>query len=344
MARDGHSEARHAKLPPIYSITLAALTALVAIAVFLLLAQLGFPKGERCFLPARYTTAGTPTDTFVDPDDLEDGTWTSIDSVTYRDGEESTRIHIERPILAPYAMTVTSRDGSTTYLLGGNDGRNGGDYSDYRVSASDTGIFARSFADYRDDFVRGARIDTRASTHLEHMVLFSPAPDGSEDMSLALSVTYEDTDDYHVASMEAMTDPESDHEVTVTRTFAPYEGKRFTEAVDTDSAGNVLRHITNTDEGDRSTTEVRGADGALISTQETTYDWLGRIRTRTVYDRTGQLVSEETFHYRVWERFASLTGLAFAIVFAGASLTIAFELRSSLARAILRKLDERSDG
>lgn len=337
MKRSDHQS--HAKLPPAINAALTVLTLLTAIVVFLFFAQIAFPKGERCFLPARYTAAGVPTSQFVDPDDLEDGTWTSIEAFTYRNGEEATRVHIDRPVLAPYSMSVSACDGSTTHLLGANDGKHGGGYSDYLVSADDTGLVARSVANFQDGYVRGARVDTLANTHMAGMVIYSPDPDGSEDMSFSLYITYENTDEYRVTRMEATTDPESDRAVTITRTFAPYEGDRFTEAVDTDADGNVLRRIASTSENGRSVTEVHDADGTLLSTQETTYDWLGRIRNRTVSDDNGELVSEEVFHYRIWERFASLPGIAFALVFVGAALTIALELRATLKRAVLRKLE-----
>ncbi|OUN88874.1 hypothetical protein [[Collinsella] massiliensis] len=311
--------------------TLGALLAFCAL--FLLLTVAWFPMAGESYLCARFLPDGSPNTYFPDLDDIAGDHWTSADATTYEHGEVETRVRFDRPIGAQYGISISRADGSQAQMLGMN-------LAEQWATPEDMNILNRAlFDDGSGVQAYATSIDANKDGGITSMSLNEGGSDEAAPLAYVV-IDYEPGSDRAARMEGTFRTPSGSGTMQVTRTFEYVNGTDLIRAVDTNEEGDVVYRIERVQEPGRTITTTRDSTDTLISTQETTYGMFGEIRTRTTYDGSGNLLSAVTFNYRLWEHYASLGGILFALAFSGLSLTIALVTRRSLKR----RLDPGGDG
>lgn len=316
----------------------AALVAFVATLLFL--ANVTFPTTGTCHLLSYIGAGGAPFLDFPDTDDLGEGSWTSIDAVTFEEGKPTSQTRFEQAILSPCAISVMNSDGSKGYFLATDDARGG----IYRVSSDDVQPLRRTSDNYdEDDLVSSAHTVVTGNDRLSTLYLYSGDADDPNVDAWVVEVEYGGAKEpgYPVRMTGELYLAGSDSPTALTRAFDEFDGSKFTHAVDTDGNGAIVRSLERTYEDGRTVTTMFDSEGSVVSMQETSYDFLGRVTERTTYDADGTLLNQMTFHYRIWEKFAILPGIGFALIFLGISLTVALELRITLKRLTIKRISNK---
>lgn len=307
----------------------------IAVAVFaaLLLALTGIAEflGPNDLLHARFGARLVGNPGYLEYDDLEKQHWSSLEQVTYEDGEVASTTRYQRFIAGGYRIERTGASGEKTSLEG-EAGNNGILYAD---DAEESG------ATYEVDLV-GRIVGVAHSNYGE---------DGFETGGWSVVLDWSQQSERKIEKQSLYPEPVSFSyakqypevvEVEGSRTYTAWQDFQMNlwpaRVEDLDVSGEFCGY-TEYAYGDASC-EARAysATGELLGSAKTTYDWFGRLASRELYDASGALTTSETFHYLAWERYGSMTSVFILFVFTSLALTVALWVDDDRKGAYARKL------
>lgn len=250
-------------------------------------------------------------DGYIDPEDLEKQTWTTLNQTSYENGVETAHTVFKRTLFGDYAITHTAADGQTTKLIG--QVASDHERREYLGETEENNLYLTSR--YENDLL--GRIDNvviRGGSAYPHW----------EEGEAISSIEIENSEvvpEY----IRRQVKYEYPNIVTGYRSM-DYKDHKVGATQDYDADGNLLGYEEYTYTDTTRTVTAYDAEGNVIGTAKTNYDWFGRITQRETFDAQGNITGSEVYHYRFWERYFSLEGLLAFIVTASVSATVGGEI------------------
>lgn len=226
---------------------------------------------------------------YVDPAHLSDDKWTTMVQTGYENGTEINQTVFARSLYGKYTITYTGLEGDEVVLVGAVQGDH---YcSEYLDSVSDGNLYTETY--YGTDLIN--RVDS--------IVIHgkSAYEQGSQLLNM-LELEY--TDEFLVRQVKR-----TDDQILGYRTL-DYINKRLSKTTDYDSDGQMLRYTEYTYDEYTCTAITYNAESEAEGSVQSRYNWFGDLKAREHYDNAGNLVSSEVYHYRVWERYRGIEGMA----------------------------------
>ena len=244
---------------------------------------------EPDYVLARFHTDGTANTGYVNPMHLNDDHWTSVHQTSYENGQEVGYTTFSRSLFNKYSILQKTPDGSKIKLVGEIRG-------EYHRNEYHNQIRAENL--YTSSFVTKDLID-----RIDSLVIHSETTFPGEPQLLNM-VQFEYYSNQFLVMQRKVTDTE-----LIGYRVLDYENHRISKTTDYDSSDRLISYTEYIYDDNFCTSSSYSADGILIDSEITEYDWLNRIQSREVYDGSDSLISREIYHYRVWELFGSIEGL-----------------------------------
>lgn len=243
---------------------------------------------------------------YIDLQQLEKETWTSMEYTGWQDGRQTGSVRFQKAFFNRYTASGTDADGHPLSLEGWVSR---GLQSQWQYTRGGESITLES------NFSRDLLGRTNQIRMLERQ--------GKSSRSLRyLELVYSDVKaDILLRQVSGGAQGQELGWRSIDQADAGY-GMQVTGTRDYDADGQLLGYaVYSYDQAVRCTVEEFDAADTLLGSSVTWYDWFGRIQRREHYDADGQLTGREVYHYRFWERYASWQGLAVLVVSLGLSAT-----------------------
>ena len=239
---------------------------------------------------------------YVDPDNLVNTKWTTMVQTQYLNGAALSSTTFERALYGNYKVTFSPSDGDEIVLVG--DARGDNYRYEYLSRIDESAAYMESF--YGEDLI--GRINFITITGKQTY-------ESGERLINMLELEYSGSE-YLVKQTKLL-----DGHILGYRTL-DYIDHRLAETKDYDSEGLLQGYTVYSWDGNKcSSISYDGAENVL-GNSICMYDWLGRITVRENYDAAGNLISEEMYHYRIWERYSGVGGIFTLIVMLSLAATM----------------------
>ena len=239
---------------------------------------------------------------YVDPANLVDPKWTAMVQTQYLNGVEVSKTTFERALFGNYKVTFSPSKGDEIVLVGDAHGDH---YRyEYLRCGDESALYMESF--YGEDLIGRVNFIT---------INGKQTYESGERFFNMLELEYSGSE--YLVKQTKLTD---DH-ILGYRTL-DYVNHRLAETKDYDAEGRLLgRTVFSWEANKCSSISYDGTDN-ILGTSLCNYDWLGRITVRENYDASGDLISEELYHYRIWERYRGVGGICALIIVLSLAATI----------------------
>lgn len=227
---------------------------------------------------------------YVEPEHLEEDHWTTLEHTAFENGMETARTVFKRTLYDHYTVTHTPAQGESQILAGGGVAS----ARDYLGEKDISTFYMETY--YSEDLI--GRIDSmtigsRFAHETPNVLLNYVKMEYSEGVFPLKQTRYSSKEDIQPVGWRLYSTCSSG--VSQTRDY--------------DAHGNLVGYTDYTYDGTCRSSESHTAEGILIGSTQSHYDWLGRLRKRETYDAEGNLTGQEIYRYRFWERYLSLEGL-----------------------------------
>ena len=258
------------------------------------------------YILLRYNTDFSVNTGFIEPEVLIHDKWTSIDQITYEHGEPVSTTKFVHTLYDNYAVTHTY-DGEVTRIIGTSTSPVSP--KDYLGSKHYANLYVRS----QNSIDLIDRIDTIA--------IYSETAYGDSNQELNfIKLEYFERGNLINRQTRLKNGYTSEESVISSRGYGHRNGQ-ISGWKEWDSEGTLLSYAEYAYDGNTQIVSTYHADGTLIGTRLSEYT-LGHLRWREFFNASGEMVSREVYHYRVWELFGSPEGVITLFIILSFAATI----------------------
>lgn len=243
----------------------------------------------------RYNPDATVNTGYLAPEEFGESEWTSMEHITYENGEAVSSTRFSRKLFGDYSITTDSK------TLVGNV-RNPYEISDY-VSSHD----------FRNEYLR-TMFTMDVLDRPQWITIVSEYAYGETDQVLSKVEVqyYESRND--VMQQTLYSAESQGTEMSGYKVFGYKDGK-VGNSIEFDANDVMLAYSETTLDSGTATERSYLADGTLTSYTVSYYDMFDRLTRKEHFDSADNLTGAEQYYYRTWELFGSVKGLLVLFLF-----------------------------
>lgn len=272
------------------SLLKAILVFALIIAIGLVFAAVRYPDYH---LLLRYNPDGTVKTGYIDPEEITQNKWTSMEYTTYADGEITSLTEFRHTIYPGYAITHIE-NGKTTTIVGSN-----GESlwpSDYLEKKH-----------YTNEYI-STLFSTDVLDRIDNIFIKSETAYGALNQQLNyVTLEYMERSDYVHAQTQYAYGRTPEASIISHRGYGSHN-QQITEWKEWDPEWNLLAYAEYSYDGNTQTVNTYLSNGTLTGTRVSRYSF-GNVIWREHYSPEGDLIGKEVYRYRFWELFYSVEGL-----------------------------------
>jgi len=258
------------------------------------------------YILMRFNTDFTVNTGYIDPEVLIHDQWTSIEQTTYANGVAVSTAQFKHTLYDNYSVTHT-HDGEVTRIIG---------TSASPVSSKDylgSKHYANLYICSQNSIDLIDRIDTIA--------IYPETAYGDSDQELNfIKLEYLERGNL-INRQTRLKNGYTSEETIISSCGYSYRNGQISGWKEWDPEGTLLAYAEYTYYGNIQTVTTYLADGTCTGTRVSKYSF-GNLKWREYYDASGEMVSREVYHYRVWELFSSLEGFISLFIILSLAATI----------------------
>lgn len=258
------------------------------------------------YILMRYNPDFSVNTGFIEPEVLIHDKWTSMEQITYEHGEPVGSTEFKHTLYDNYSVTRTN-NGEVTRIIG--NAISPTSQKDYLGSKHYANLYIRT----KNSIDLIDRIDILA--------IYSETAYGDSDQELNyIQLDYFERSNVINRQTRLINGQTTEETVTSSRGYGHRNGQ-ISGWKEWDSEGTLVSYAEYVYDGNTQIVSTYHADGTLIGTRLSEYTF-GHLRWREYYDASGEMVSREVYHYRVWELFGSLEGFITLFIILSIAATI----------------------
>lgn len=258
------------------------------------------------FILLRFNTDFSVNTGFIEPEVLIHDKWTSLEQTTYVNGVPVSTTEFKHTLYDNYAVTHSHNEEVTRIVGTSNSPISPKDYLGSKHYAN---LYIRS----QNSIDLIDRIETIA--------IYSETAygDSNQELNCTKLEYFEHSDWIH--RQTRLKNGHTMEEAVIGSRGYDYQNGRISGWKEWDAEGTLLSYAEYTYDGNNQTVSTYLADGTYMGTRLSQYVF-GHLKWREHYDASGELVSKEVYHYRVWELFASLEGFLSLVIILSLAATV----------------------
>lgn len=291
------------------------LTVTLLLILFLFIPVFLFPT----YITVRFHPDLTIRTDFVEPYFLCKDKWTTLEQVSYENGQSTTQTEIRKTLFGNYTAEKNNvNDGTELLSLYGK-----ADNQYYRYDHAVGYPSSGSLTDYESPslYVRGSMRAEGSGTIVYYMTVSGKAYEEAGKELNYVEIAYGDNGEMLRQSRCG--------EDMVENGYITYQYDEKGRCIRSEEFGKDGGPLAVTDyvyDGRSCRASTSAPDGTVQWQTDIETNLLGQLSSRTILDAQGNLVSQEQYHYRFWEVYGSLQGILVLILAALFSIAMGFGL------------------
>lgn len=259
------------------------------------------------YILMRFNTDFSVNTGYIEPEILIHDKWTSIEQTSYANGVPVSTTQFKHTLYDNYSVTHI-QNGEVTRIIGTSSSPISP--KDYLGSKHYANLYIRS------------NNSTDLLDRIDIIAIYSDTAYGVYNQELNyIKLEYFERGDLIHGQTKLKNGHTSEETIISSRGYDHRNGQ-ISGWKEWDPVGTLLAYAEYTYDGNIQTVSTYLADGTLTGTRISNYAF-GNLKWREYYDVSGEMVSREVYHYRVWELFASPEGFLSLVIILSLAATVA---------------------